>query len=344
MAVIRLRTQRLRRIGILITAVNTAEARGAVAAAAVVLNIRVIKEETRRAKVRRAIFCLKACSIGHTNTMEKIRRFYQYLKSKYDLLSLKKYTTIAGTLVFFLILSIVPFTFWLTLIIGRLPIDLEQVLRLSVFSSVKDVFLYVQREAASATAGASVLLVLTTLYSATNLFYQMRRSGEIIYGYERPRPGFRVRVGALALMFIVMLMMVVFLSLFALGTFLFSRFLSGALERVADYTLLAALAFALVLLLNMYICPYKAKARYFLPGTVITVAAWAVAVVGFAIYLKISNMDKLYGALSVVIVFLLWLYVMMICFIAGVIFNSERITFERDEKNKRRRKSRKKNA
>ena len=98
---------------------------------------------------------------------------------------------------------------------------------------------------------------------------------------------------------------------------------------IADYALLLALSFALVLVLNAYICPYKVPLKKFLFGTFITVLAWVAAVVGFTVYLRISNMDKLYGALSAIIVFLLWLYVLMICFIAGVILNSERIALER---------------
>lgn len=245
---------------------------------------------------------------------------------------MKKYTTIAGTLVFFLITSIMPLTFWLTLVIGRLPIDTEQIFELSVFSSVKSVLDYIRREAANATTGASVVLIFTTLYSSTNLFYQMRRSGEIIYEHYKPRQGFRLRLGALVLMLLIVLMILAFVLIFALGTFLFSRVLPAPLEKVADYALLAALAFALVLLLNAYICPYKTSMKHFIPGAALTVAAGAVAATGFAVYLQISNMDKLYGALSAMIVFLLWLYVLMICFIAGVIFNSERVVAARAEK------------
>ena len=121
--------------------------------------------------------------------MEKLRAVYRYLRGKYDLLSLKKYSTIAGTLVFFLIMSIVPLSFWLSLLIGRLPIQTERVLALPVFESVKDILSYVQREAANATTGASIILVLTTLYSSSNLFYQMRKSGELIYDYHAERQG-----------------------------------------------------------------------------------------------------------------------------------------------------------
>ena len=272
--------------------------------------------------------------------MKKIRQLYMFLHKKYTLLSLKKYTTIAGTLVFFFIMSVVPLAFWLTLIVGRLPVNTEQILQLSVFRSVKDVLGYIQEEAANATTSVSVILLFTTLYSSTNLFYQMRRSGELIYDFHRPKQGLKLRIGALALMLIVILMIAAFVVFFALGTFLFSRIFSDTLERIADYSLLAVLAYALALLLNMYICPHKLPPRYFLLGTTITVAAWAVAVTGFAVYLRISNMDKLYGALSTLIVFLLWLYVLMICFVVGVILNSERV--ERVRANRRARRQRQK--
>ena len=270
--------------------------------------------------------------------MERFRVAYKYVRKKYDLLSFKKYTTIAGTLVFFLIMSIVPLCFWLSLVFGKLSLKAEDILTLPVFDAVKDVFLFVQREAADATTGASVVLLFTTLYSSTTLFYQMRKSGEIIYEFHKKRQGFKLRIGALLLMLIVMLAVAAFLIVFGLGSFLFSRILSNTWERIADYALLIAMSFFLVLLLNMYVCPYKAKLKIFIPGTLVTVIAWVGAVIGFSFYLKISNMTRLYGALSAIIVFLLWLYLLMIGFIIGVIFNSETVRLSR-KKNKRKRKA-----
>ena len=260
--------------------------------------------------------------------MQKVVKAYKFLKGKYDLLVTKKYTTMAGTLVFFLIMSIVPLFFWLTLLIGKLPVDVEKVFDLPVFASVKEIFLYLQREAENATASVSVVLVFTTLYSATNLFYQMRHSGELIYDYRPQKQGLRRRVSALVLLFIVMGIFIAFLALFALGTYLFSKYFTGVWGKIANYALLSALAFFLALILNAYICPYKVKISRFLVGSALTVGAWAVAVFGFTVYLQISNMGKLYGALSAIIIFLLWLYALTICFIAGVILNSERIIAE----------------
>lgn len=275
--------------------------------------------------------------------MKTVKRTYKFFKEKYKLLTLKKYTTIAGTLVFFLIMSIVPLSFLLTLLVGKLPIDVEEVLSLPVFESVQNILLYVKREAENATASVSVILILTTLYSSTTLFYQMRKSGEIIYDYTPAKHGVRLRVGALVLLLIVLGTVLAFLLLYALGSLLFAKFLPEPFQKFANYVLLFLLSFFLVLLLNVYICPYEEKMRRFLPGAFATMIAWIGAIVGFSVYIKIGNLGRLYGALSTIIVFLLWLYVLMICFIAGVIFNSEKITFERAQaRNKRKKKNKNK--
>ena len=132
--------------------------------------------------------------------MKSIRDAVPWLKKKYALLAEKKYTTIAGTLVYFLLMSIVPLTFWLTLLFGRWNFGTENVLDLPVFESVKTILLYIGDEADNATTGASVILIATTLYSATNLFYHMRKSGELIYSYRQKKHGLLVRLGALLLL------------------------------------------------------------------------------------------------------------------------------------------------
>ena len=260
--------------------------------------------------------------------MKKIKNAALYVKSKYDLLAAKKYTTLAGTLVFFLIMSVMPLAFWVSLLFGRFEVGVEGVLRMNVFDSVKSIIDYIRAEAKNATMGASVFLAASTLYSATNLFYQMRKSGEIIYEYKR-KSGFRARLSAFVLLFITMAFVALSLAIFAVGSFLSAWFFSGVAETIVNYLLLGGISFALVFLLNAYVCPYRMPMKSFLPGTVITVIAWAASLLGFAIYLQIGNVGQLYGALSAVIVFLLWLYILMICFVSGVILNSERILAER---------------
>ena len=268
--------------------------------------------------------------------MNKWKRAWRFVYGKYELLAAKKYTTVAGTMVFFLIMSLVPMSFWIVLVFGELFAGAERVLSLPVFETVKDVLAFIRSEAKNAASGASVFLLVTSLYSATTLFYQMRKSGEIVYEFSHIKRGVKTRLGAVLVLFIILALLLVALLLFTVGSIVLSRLFTGLWESVAEYVLLAILAFLLAFFLNIYVCPYRVPLHLFLPSSAITVGAWAVALVGFTIYLKWSNMERLYGALTAIIVFLLWLYALMICFIVGVILNSEKILAEHNNKYKKR--------
>lgn len=254
------------------------------------------------------------------------------VRAAFDYLSSKKYTTLAGTIAFFLVMSVVPFLFWLTLLFGRLHIDYEPILELEFFADFKEIILYFRDAAESATAGASVVLLATTLYSSTNLFYHMRRSGEIIYECRRKKAALLVRLSALALIFAVMLLMLAGVSLFLLGSALLPRILPSFAAQTAVYALFAAVVFALLLLLNVYICPYRVGAGDVVWGSLLTLLLGGIASFGFSVYVRFSSVEKLYGAAVFLILFLLWLYVLMTCFVVGVILNC--YLLERDKNQK----------
>lgn len=261
------------------------------------------------------------------------KRIWQYISGQYRQLSEKKYTTLAGTLVFFLLMSLVPMLFWATLLLGKLQVE-TTAFALPGMEQFSEIFEYIRREAQNATSGASVFLLITSLYSATTLFYQMRKSGEIIYGTSSLSGGLQTRLGALALLFLMMSLIALTLMGFTSVSFFLGSLFGEGWEAPVRYILLLLLAFLLVFFLNLYICPYPAPPKCFWLGSLLTVAAWAVSLLGFTVYLRLGNLDRLYGALSAVIVFLLWLYVMTICFISGVIFNSQKV--ESMRKNNRR--------
>lgn len=261
-----------------------------------------------------------------------VQKAVRYAREQYTVLSEKKYSTIAGTLVFFLIMSVTPFIFWLTLLFGKLDLELDRLFALPIFASVEKLIVYIRAEATGAHKGASVFLLVATLYSSTNFFYHLRRSGEIVYGYQKHKHGLLVRIVALVLMFVLMIFSVVAVAVVAGGAFVFSQIFSRPVELIADYALLLVVSFLVVLGLNAYVCPYRAKVRELLPGTALTVVAWTGALLGFQVYLLLGNVGRLYGALSAIIVAMLWLYVLMICFVAGVAINSERVTSRKEKK------------
>ncbi len=266
--------------------------------------------------------------MGMNGAKAHLRDAFGKVRGAFSYLSSKKYTTLAGTMAFFLIMSVVPFLFWLTLLFGRLDIDFSELFELEIFSDVKEIFGYLQESARAATASASVILLATTLYSSTTLFYHMRRSGEIIYESRRRKGGLVLRLSALVLMFIVMLLLVGGMILFLLGHRLLTHVFPSFVAQISVYVLFGVMMFALILLLNIYICPYRVGVRGALWGSLLTLLLGGMASFGFSIYTKFSSMEKLYGAAVFLILFLLWLYVLMTCFIIGVVFNC--FLFEQD--------------
>ena len=248
------------------------------------------------------------------------KRTWRWGRRALQALTANRYTTVAGTLAFFLIMSFVPFAFWLMLLFGQTGIDAETVLELELFGWAKDFLISIIHNAEGASAGAGVLFLVTTLWSSSAFFYHLRKSGEILYNYRRQKHGWKVRISAILLTFAVLLFFFV-----AGGGFitvsLYARKLPRWLFYIVVYSMVLVIGFCAAWILNSYICPYRCKLWDTLIGSVFTALAWLVASGAFAIYFELGNKERLYGALTLVIVFLLWLYWMMICFTAGAVYN-----------------------
>lgn len=227
-------------------------------------------------------------------------------------------------LAFFLVMSLTPFVFWLTMLFGGMPALLEQLLSMELFGWARDFLIFLQTNAQGATTGASIFLIATTLWSSSAFFYHLRRSGEIIYEETRPRHGWKVRLVAIGLTISLMLLISVAGALLVVEAYI-TRYLSVWLGGPLQYSVLLFLGFLMAWGLNLYLCPCRGQAKRLATGSFLTALAWLVATAAFSVYLFFSSQEKLYGALSLVIVFFLWLYWLMICFVAGVIFNKHRV-------------------
>ncbi|MDE6613848.1 MAG: YihY/virulence factor BrkB family protein [Clostridia bacterium] len=233
----------------------------------------------------------------------------------------KQFSTIAGTLVYFLLMSIAPFTLWLTLVLGNFSLHVERFMSRELFDSISPFLSYMKSSAESAASGAGIILLITTVYSSTNFFYHLRRSGEIIYNSSRRKEGLKLRVVSLLLIFGTFFLAAVIAAIAFLGTWFLEKFLPFYIADIISYTFLTALAFAAAMLLNLFACPYKLKGEEVVCGSLLTTALWLLCLVGFTVYLQFADPEKLYGKIASLIIFLLWCYVMMSCFVIGVIYN-----------------------
>ena len=252
------------------------------------------------------------------------KRTWAWGKRAYGALTEHRYTTLAGTLVFFLLLSMVPFLFWLTLLFGKSTALSEAVVGLGIFDWAGELVAFLQRNAAGAGWSAGVIFLGTTLWSCTGFFYHLRRSGEIIYDYRRKKQGWKVRLSAFGLTLCVLLFFAVSGTILLVIN-LVARFIPAWIAYPTRYGLVLALGFFAAWMLNAYICPYRCRPSEIALGSFLTALAWLVASAAFSLYLAFGNKEKLYGALTLLVIFLLWLYWMMICFTAGVVFNRSRM-------------------
>ncbi len=241
-------------------------------------------------------------------------------RAAWNVLAEHRFTTVAGTLVFFLIMSLMPFLFWLTLLFGGTDALLDRILAMELFGWARELILFLRENAAAAGSGAGIFLLAATLWSSSAFYFHLRRSGEIVYGVSRRAKGARARLAAIALTLATMLSVAAAGGAVLAVTF-FTRRLPAFLSLPADLAALFGLGFLAAWLLNGYACPYRGVAKRLAKGSFLTALAWLAASAAFAVYLRLSDPARLYGALALVIVFLLYLYWLMICFTAGLVYN-----------------------
>lgn len=233
----------------------------------------------------------------------------------------RRFSTIAGTLVYFLLMSIAPFTLWLTLVFGN--INVNPILDHRLLESVSPFLRTLKSSAESAVSGAGIIFLVTALYSSTNFFYHLRRSGEIIYESESVGGGLKLRLASLGLIAVTIILIALIAAAAVAGSALKGVLLPHIIYEIVFSVFLVALIFAVAFILNVFACPFKLKAREAARGSLLTTLLWIIFLVGFGIYSRFATPERLYGKIASVIIFLIWCYAMMCCFVIGMILNSK---------------------
>lgn len=236
----------------------------------------------------------------------------------------KRFSTLAGTLVYFFLMSVTPFLFWLALIVG--DIDLSAFTDSEVFSAVTPILEYLQTSAKGATGSAGIILLITSLWSSTNFFYHLRRSGEIIYDSKLNKSGLSLRFSSLLAVFATIILVAFAAALPFLGIGVLQNIMPAWVAESISIVFLTMSAFFVAYLLNIFACPYNIGFENTMPGVFLTVTLWIIFAVGFSFYLKFANPQKLYGAIAAVIVFLLWCYLMVNSLVIGIIYNRKSVS------------------
>ncbi len=233
----------------------------------------------------------------------------------------RRFSTIAGTLVYFLLMSIAPFTLWLTLVFGS--VDVTPILDHRLLESVSPFLRTLKSSAESAVSGAGIVFLVTALYSSTNFFYHLRRSGEIIYESGRPKGGLKLRLASLGLIGATIILFALIAAVAVAGNALGNALFPHVIYEILFSAFLIALIFAVALVLNVFACPFRIKGSVAVRGSLLTTVLWVLFLVGFGVYFRYATPERLYGKIASVIIFLVWCYAMMCCFVIGMILNGK---------------------
>jgi membrane protein len=185
------------------------------------------------------------------------------------------------------------------------------------------------------TAGfALVAGILVALWSASSYVGAFIRASNSIYETPEGRPFWKLR----PLQVLVTLVMIVLFAVIALGLVLTGPIVEAVAEpigisgaavdawNIAKWPVLAAL-FVLLIDVLYYASP-NVKQRGFkwvTPGSLAALVAWIVASIAFAFYVaNFGSYNKTYGALTSVVVLLVWLWITNLAILFGHELNAER--------------------
>ena len=243
-------------------------------------------------------------------------------------LSEKRLTTVAGAWVFYFLTSVIPLVFLVITAFGVFGVDitLDLVSRLPTeFRSAGEARV---STAQIASKGATLLFILTAIFSCTGLLNQMSKDGDHLYGAKS-----KVKRGVMRRIFAV-LSLSSFFAVFLLAAVLVAfgnEFLNispifFATENLATtiFTFLGIIAasYVIIILLNRFISPVKLKFSQIAVGGFCSLVIVVLGTIGFALYLRFFNSyNAFYGSLAGIVVFLLWAYILMIGLVVGVIVN-----------------------
>lgn len=232
----------------------------------------------------------------------------------------RRFTTLAGTLVYFLLMSITPFLFWVALLVGKF--DLSRFLPQTFYSVISPVVGVLQNLAFTAADGTSIFLVVTSLWSSTNFFYHLRRIGELLFSPQIKTNSVKLRIHSLLSVFGILFIIAFSVATPFLGESVLKNVMPRLLAEAITVWFLIVFAYLAACFLNAFACPYGLKYSQVCGGALLTLTAWVVCSVGFSIYLQYASPHKLYGAVTAVIVFTLWCYLMINSLIIGIIYNA----------------------
>ncbi len=247
--------------------------------------------------------------------------FFNEIKGYYRFLGYKGSNTLAGALVFFILLGIVPLFYLLTLIISLLGSEVEIIADTFFKENFAEFTNYLILTSKKLGTSGNFIAFCLALYSSANAFFYLKRSGELIYNYY-PQNTFLVRAFSILFTFVGVVVFSVLACFYCVVNPIILQIFGKIITNILNILVSFLFVFFCAVLINFYVCPYKVKFKEIFFGSVYTAVFSVIASGLFFAYIKyFRNYNEIYGQVATFIVFISWLFLMMKGLLSGITLN-----------------------
>jgi len=247
-----------------------------------------------------------------------MKKFIIKLIDSYKFWADRRGKEISACLAYYFIMGLVPalcLLFWVFKDNSPVRIFLNS----GIFDGLKSTVEQLSTGASLRSKTGGVAVFITSLYSAVNLIYRFRLSGELLYGKRAERGYFKKKLYA----FIGVGAILLFICAIIPVCIIMEKLIGGIFLKTAVVVVSVLIAFLGILIMNRLICPFKTNFKSVYRGSLITLLLWLVLTFVYNLYLQnFSSYGLLYGTLSGVFTLMLYVYLVMQAFTVGVTYNA----------------------
>jgi membrane protein len=245
---------------------------------------------------------------------------------------------LSAGLSYYFVLSLFPLLIVAAATLGLLPIPnlFDQILAVMARVVPADSMGLVRKVAADAIrANAGALLtvgILGTIWTASSGFSGLIEALNVAYDVPETRPFWKTRSLAIALTFLIGLLLVTALTVMIVGP-RFGEWLAGRVGLGPVFVAVwpyvrwgLAISFTVLAVELIYYLAPNVRQRFWatLPGAAIGVGAWLALSYGLGVYFRsFGELNKTYGTLGAAIALMIWFYWSSLAILIGAEINSE---------------------
>jgi len=261
-----------------------------------------------------------------------IRKIYIILQDFSRKLAKENINAHAASIAFFFFLSIVPILIVICTIIPYTPltdVDLVSAITELTPSTLDPLVESLVGDVYDKSAGILSIAVITTLWSAGKGILALIRGLNTIDSVTEERNYFVVRAVCSFYTLVMLIVMILSVTLMVFGSQVRDFILRSVPQAYVLNNLLMRFRFLFVWLIltilfgavYAYLPNKKLRFKEQLPGAAFSAVVWNIYSWGFSVYLRHTDAYSIYGSLSLIIIFLIWLYFCMYIIMIGAYIN-----------------------